>query len=83
MVAKQMRTIEQRLGVRLLQRTTRRHQLTEVGRLYHERSKHAVAEVEAAEGSALEPQASPRGRQDRRRTAMLRSAVDFLIARFG
>jgi DNA-binding transcriptional LysR family regulator len=62
MVAKHIRTIEQRLGARLLHRTTRRHQLTEVGRLYYERSKHALAEVDAAEASASELQSSPRGR---------------------
>jgi len=62
MVAKHIRTIEQRLGARLLHRTTRRQQLTEVGRLYYERCKHALAEVELAEASASELQASPRGR---------------------
>ena len=62
MVAKHIRTIEQRLGARLLHRTTRRHQLTEVGRLYYERGKHALAEVQAAEASASELRASPRGR---------------------
>ncbi|WP_035054249.1 LysR family transcriptional regulator [Andreprevotia chitinilytica] len=62
MAAKHIRTIEQRLGARLLHRTTRRQQLTEVGRLYYERCKQALAEVELAEASALELQASPRGR---------------------
>ncbi|OCC06568.1 LysR family transcriptional regulator [Labrys sp. WJW] len=62
MVAKHVRLIEQRLGARLLHRTTRRHQLTEVGRLYYERCKTALAEVALAEASASELQASPRGR---------------------
>ncbi|ASL46462.1 HTH-type transcriptional regulator DmlR [Burkholderia sp. AD24] len=61
MVAKHIRTIEQRLGARLLHRTTRRQQLTEVGRLYYERCKSALAEVELAEASASELQTSPRG----------------------
>jgi len=61
MVAKQIRTIEQRLGARLLHRTTRRQQLTEVGRLYYERCKRALSEVELAEASASELQSSPRG----------------------
>ncbi|WP_323119439.1 LysR family transcriptional regulator [Burkholderia alba] len=61
MAAKHIRTIEQRLGARLLHRTTRRQQLTEVGRLYYERCKHVLAEVELAEASASELQASPRG----------------------
>ncbi|MEW9305060.1 LysR family transcriptional regulator [Labrys neptuniae] len=62
MVAKHVRQIEQRLGARLLHRTTRRHQLTEVGRLYYERCKTALAEVALAEASASELQANPRGR---------------------
>lgn len=61
MVAKHIRVIEERLGARLLHRTTRRQHLTEVGRLYYERCKHALAEVELAEASASELQASPRG----------------------
>ena len=61
MVAKHVRTIEQRLGARLLHRTTRRQQLTEVGRLYYERCKKVLSEVELAEASASELQASPRG----------------------
>lgn len=61
MVAKHIRMIEERLGARLLHRTTRRQHLTEVGRLYYERCQHALSEVELAEASASELQASPRG----------------------
>lgn len=61
MVAKHIRTIEQRLDARLLHRTTRRQQLTEVGRLYYERCKQVLAEVDLAESSASELRASPRG----------------------
>jgi DNA-binding transcriptional LysR family regulator len=62
MAAKHVRIIEERIGARLLHRTTRRHHLTEVGRLYYERCKSALAEVERAEASASELRASPRGR---------------------
>ncbi|ENN85273.1 putative LysR family transcriptional regulator [Rhizobium freirei PRF 81] len=62
MVAKHIRTIEQRLGARLLHRTTRRHQLTEVGKLYYERCKTVLTEVELAEAAASELQSAPRGR---------------------
>jgi len=61
MVAKHIRIIEKRLGARLLHRTTRRQHLTEVGRLYYDRCKLVLAEVESAEASASELQASPRG----------------------
>ncbi|WP_448951715.1 LysR family transcriptional regulator [Labrys neptuniae] len=62
MVAKHIRLIEARLGARILHRTTRRHQLTEVGRLYYDRCRTVLAEVALAEASASELQASPRGR---------------------
>ncbi|HVV69225.1 MAG TPA: LysR family transcriptional regulator [Gammaproteobacteria bacterium] len=61
MVAKHIRMIEERLGARLLHRTTRRQHLTEVGQLYYERCKQALAEVALAEASASELQVSPRG----------------------
>src|SRR5262249_7246281 len=62
MVAKHIREIETRLGAKLLHRTTRRHQLTEIGALYYERCKRALFEVEQAEASAAELHNSPRGR---------------------
>lgn len=61
MVAKQIRGIEDRLGARLLHRTTRRHQLTEVGALYLERCRNALASVALAEASATELQQVPQG----------------------
>ncbi|WP_430387430.1 LysR family transcriptional regulator [Dyella sp. 20L07] len=62
MAGKHIRAIEQRLGARLLHRTTRRQQLTEVGRLYYERCKQVLADVALAEASASELQATPRGK---------------------
>lgn len=61
MVAKHVSDIEKRLGARLIHRTTRRHQLSEVGQLYYERCKRALMEVERAESSARELHDSPRG----------------------
>ncbi|MBN3856604.1 LysR family transcriptional regulator [Paraburkholderia sp. Ac-20340] len=62
MAAKHVREIEERLGARLLHRTTRQHQLTEIGALYYERCKRALYEFEQAEASAAELRSSPRGR---------------------
>lgn len=61
MVGKHVQHLEERLGARLLNRTTRRQSLTEVGSIYYERCKVALAEVEAAEMSATELQQVPRG----------------------
>ena len=61
MVGKHIAALEERLGARLLNRTTRRQSLTEVGRIYYQRCKQALAEVEAADACANELQATPRG----------------------
>jgi DNA-binding transcriptional LysR family regulator len=61
MVAKHVQALETRLGARVLHRTTRRQSLTEVGRLYLERSRALLADFDAAEASATELQAAPRG----------------------
>jgi DNA-binding transcriptional LysR family regulator len=62
LVGKHVQGLEHHLGVRLLNRTTRRQHLTEVGANYYERVKVILAEVDAAEGLAAETRAVPRGR---------------------
>ncbi|MDE1147981.1 MAG: LysR family transcriptional regulator [Azospirillaceae bacterium] len=62
LVGKHVQALEQHLGVRLLNRTTRRQGLTDIGRIYHERAKIILAEVEAADSLAAESRAAPRGR---------------------
>lgn len=48
-VSRHIAELEQRLGVRLLQRTTRKLSLTEEGRLFYARCKTVLADVEVAE----------------------------------
>ncbi|NQV99128.1 MAG: LysR family transcriptional regulator [Rhodospirillales bacterium] len=48
-VSKQIARLEDRLGVQLIHRTTRKLHLTEVGRAFYERAKRVVEEAEAAE----------------------------------
>ena len=62
MVAKHVIYLEGRLGTRLLNRTTRRQSLTEIGRTYHERCKLVLAEADWADSLADEAKGSPRGR---------------------
>jgi DNA-binding transcriptional LysR family regulator len=60
-VSDQVQALENALGVRLLNRTTRRVSLTEVGREYYERCSqilHDLAEADEAAGAA---QLTPRG----------------------
>lgn len=60
-VSKAVAALEDRLGARLLNRTTRRLALTEVGRAFYERSARVVAEAEEAELAVTRLQATPRG----------------------
>jgi DNA-binding transcriptional LysR family regulator len=62
LVGKHVQMLEQHLGVRLLNRTTRRQHLTEIGANYYEKVKVILAEVESAEGLAAESKAKPSGR---------------------
>lgn len=61
MVSKHVQDLEERLGVRLLNRTTRRIALTEAGRAYFERCAQILADVEEAEDAAGALQSEPRG----------------------
>ncbi len=54
--------LERELGVRLLNRTTRRMSLTDEGRDYYERSRQIIAAVEDARQSLSARRAAPRGR---------------------
>lgn len=62
MVGKHVRFLEERLGVRLLNRTTRRQSLTEVGQAYYERCRAVLAEAEAADAIVSDELSEPRGR---------------------
>ncbi len=60
-VSKAIAALEDRLGARLLNRSTRRLALTEVGRGFYERCARIVAEAEEAELAVTHLQAAPRG----------------------
>ncbi|WP_440210823.1 LysR family transcriptional regulator [Bradyrhizobium elkanii] len=62
MVGKHVRFLEQRLGVRLLHRTTRRQSLTDSGQAYYERCRIVLGEAEAADALASDQSSQPRGR---------------------
>ena len=53
--------LESELGARLLQRSTRRVELTEIGRAFFERAVQAVNDIEDAVRQVNDLQASPRG----------------------
>ncbi|MCP5081074.1 MAG: LysR family transcriptional regulator [Alphaproteobacteria bacterium] len=60
-VSKQVSELEDRLGARLLNRTTRSLSLTDVGRIYYERCQRIVSDADEAVREITESNARPRG----------------------
>ena len=61
-VIERVQALENALGVRLLDRTTRSVSLTEIGREYYERCAQILHELDEADQIAAALQATPRGR---------------------
>ncbi|HWX04545.1 MAG TPA: LysR family transcriptional regulator [Bradyrhizobium sp.] len=61
MVSNHVQALEERLGARLLHRTTRKVNLTEVGRAYYDRAVQILADLEQADDIAGALQSTPRG----------------------
>jgi DNA-binding transcriptional LysR family regulator len=72
-VGKSIARLEQRLGVRLFQRTTRSQSLTDDGQAYYERCVRALAELDAGASALDQGRREPNGR--------LRVAVPVLFGR--
>ncbi|QAY76443.1 LysR substrate-binding domain-containing protein [Sphingosinicella sp. BN140058] len=62
MVGKHVRALEARLGVTLLNRTTRRQSLTDFGRTYYERCRTVLVEADAADALAADQRLVPSGK---------------------
>lgn len=60
-LSKHLTELETRLGAQLIQRTTRRSSLTEVGSTFYLRAKRILAEMDEAEADAADLHGSPRG----------------------
>tara|TARA_R110002049_G_scaffold159546_2_gene324518 strand:- start:726 stop:1643 length:918 start_codon:yes stop_codon:yes gene_type:complete len=60
-VSKYVTRLEERLGARLLNRTTRRLSLTEAGQVFYERSRRGLEDIEEAEAEVSRLQEEPRG----------------------
>lgn len=75
--------LEERLGVRLLNRSSRRFSVTEIGRAFYERCVAMLVEAEAAEQVIAEARAEPRGVVRMScPTALLSFQFGELVARF-
>ncbi len=60
-VSRQLAALEEHLGARLLNRSTRTMAVTEVGRAYYERCVRILSDVDEAERAITSLQTSPRG----------------------
>lgn len=60
-LSKRIAQLEERLGVRLLQRTTRRFAVTEIGERFYTHCRAALEEAQAAQDAVDELRAEPRG----------------------
>ena len=60
-LSKRIAQLEERLGVRLLQRTTRRFAVTEIGERFYAHCRAALEEAQAAQDVVDELRAEPRG----------------------
>jgi DNA-binding transcriptional LysR family regulator len=76
-VSKQVIQLEESLGARLLNRTTRRVSVTEVGEAYYERCKRVLAEVEEADLLVEQLHSEPRG------TLKVSAPMSFGVAHLG
>ncbi len=61
-ISRQVRNLEEQLGVRLVARTTRRILVTDVGERFYQRCRHALDEIEGAETEIAEHGGEPQGR---------------------
>jgi DNA-binding transcriptional LysR family regulator len=81
-VTNHIQSLEERLGVRLLNRTTRKVNLTEVGQAYYDRCVRIIAELEEADHAAEALQSEPRGTLRLNTSPGMAQAVAPAVARF-
>ncbi|HNP52354.1 MAG TPA: LysR family transcriptional regulator, partial [Nitrosomonas nitrosa] len=60
-LSRRIALLEERLGVRLIHRSTRHFSVTEIGQTYYEHCKAMLIEAEAAEDAIEVTRAEPRG----------------------
>jgi DNA-binding transcriptional LysR family regulator len=81
-VTHNVQLLERYLGAQLLNRTTRRLNLTEIGQQYYEHCSRILAEIEEAERGVTASQTTPRGLLRLNTSIWLAWAVAPLIAEF-
>jgi DNA-binding transcriptional LysR family regulator len=82
MVSNHIQSLEDRLGVRLLNRTTRKVSLTDVGKAYYERARQILLDLEEADRIADSLNSTPRGLLRLRASASLVRFLTPIIGEF-
>lgn len=78
LLSKHVAELEERLGIRLINRTSRKFSLTEAGRSYHREAADILARVDALEEAVREAHLGPRGHL---RVAAPRTLGDGIVSR--
>src|ERR1700676_3465763 len=82
-VSRKISQLEERLGIRLLQRSTRRLSVTEIGQIYYRHCAAMLAEAEAAQDAIDSVQAEPRGRlRITCPVSLMQSHMSSIVSRF-
>jgi DNA-binding transcriptional LysR family regulator len=74
--------LEERLGLRLIERSSRRFRVTDTGQAFYERCRAMLAEAEQAEALVVQAQAEPHGRVRFSCPTGMIEPISSLIARF-
>ncbi|MBT2188616.1 LysR substrate-binding domain-containing protein [Sphingobium nicotianae] len=61
-LSRRIAALEERLGLRLIERSSRRFRVTETGQAFYERCRAMLAEAEQAEALVMQAQVEPHGR---------------------
>lgn len=81
-VTRQIQTLEERIGVRLLQRTTRKFILTEAGQAFYERGVKILDDVKEADAVAHAYQTTAKGIVRLNSSPTISKEVSTLVARY-
>lgn len=81
-VTNHIQSLEERLGARLLNRTTRKLSLTEAGREYFDRCAQILAQIEEADTTVAALHSTPRGRLRLNAASVLSFGIASLIGEF-
>lgn len=82
-LSRRISLLEERLGARLLQRSSRRFAMTEIGQVYYRHCAAMIAEAEAAQEAVDQLRAEPRGTvRVTCPVSLMRSHVSVMVSRF-